>query len=529
MLAKPEPVEEAGLPPLVPPVVDHGCVPVLRRPAPRGARFVGINRGLLKNDSASLTGSLRRHASRTLVAVTVKQLSSLVRAGKIDTILVGFPDPFGRLVGKRYRADFFLDHVVNSGTHSCNYLLTVNMEMDPLEGFKVANWDAGFGDFELRPDHNTIRLLPWQPGAALILCDYRRPDGSYVAEAPRSVLRRQLDALAKRGMTCACASELEFYLFNQTFESAFADGFRDLKPSSDYRIDYHLMQPTRDEGLMRAIRNGMTEARVPVENSKGEWSRGQHEINFQYNEPLEMADRHVVFKQGVKEIAGQFGKSVTFMAKYAPSEAGNSCHIHMSLWKGGQNLFVDESGKAKRGGKASASAASTGSPLFRAFLGGLMKYCPEFCLFFGPTINSYKRYQPGSWAPTRMAWATDNRTTGFRIVGHGKSFRIENRMPGADANPYLAFAAMLAAGLAGVKEGLDCGDPYVGNAYLDESLARLPSSLRDATDLFEKSALARQAFGDEVVDFYVRHARLEHQAFSDAVTDWEKQRYFERI
>lgn len=448
--------------------------------------------------------------------MTLAQLKSQIKSGAIDTILVAFPDPFGRLVGKRFRADFFLDSVVKHGTHGCNYLLTVNLDMDPLDGFKVANWDAGFGDFGFSPDLDTLRVLPWQPGAAMVLCDFVRESGELVAEAPRSVLRRQLDLLTKRGMTCLCASELEFYLFNQTYHAAHANGYRDLQPSSDYRIDYHLMQPTRDEPLMRAIRNGMCAARVPVESSKGEWSRGQHEINFTCAAPLPMADMHAVFKQGVREISEQHGKAVTFMAKYAPSEAGSSCHIHMSLWKKGASQFWD----AKQRG---------GSKLFRQFLGGLMKYSPELCLFFGPTINSYKRYQPGSWAPTRMAWAVDNRTTGFRVVGHGGSFRIENRMPGADANPHLAFAAMLAAGMAGVREGLDCGSEYHGNAYVDPKLARLPSSLRDATDLFEKSKLARTAFGDEVVDFYTHHARLEHEAFSNAVTDWEKQRYFEQI
>lgn len=448
--------------------------------------------------------------------LTPAQLRALVRSGSIDTVLVGFPDPFGRLVGKRFRADFFLDHVADHGTHGCNYLLTVNLDMDPLDGFKVANWDAGFGDFQFRPDLDTLRGLPWQPGSVLVICDQAREDGTLVAEAPRSVLRRQLDRIQALGLTCYCASELEFYLFNQTYHEAFQGGYRELRPSSDYRIDYHLMQPTRDEALMRAIRNGMTAAGVPVESSKGEWSRGQHEVNFTYAEPLAMADRHVLFKQGVKELAEQHGKSISFMAKYAPTEAGNSCHLHLSLWKAGRPLFWDP--KARRG-----------SALFRQFLGGLMKYSPELCLFFAPTINSYKRYQPGSWAPTRMAWATDNRTTGFRIVGHGASFRIENRMPGADANPYLAFAAMIAAGLAGVEEKLDCGDEYVGNAYIDPRLPRLPSSLRDATDLLDRSALARSVLGDAVVDFYVHHARLEHQAFSDAVTDWEKRRYFEQI
>ncbi|HXT42093.1 MAG TPA: glutamine synthetase family protein [Candidatus Angelobacter sp.] len=447
--------------------------------------------------------------------MNLTQLKSQVKSGAIDTVIVAFPDPFGRLVGKRFTAAHFLDSVVKHGTHGCNYLLTVNLEMDPLDGFRVANWDAGFGDFAFRPDPATLRVLPWQTATALVLCDYVRDDGSLVAEAPRSVLRRQLDLLKRQGFSSFCASELEFYLFNQTYHSAFSSGYRELQPSSDYRIDYHIMQPTRDETLMRAIRNHMTSAGVPVESSKGEWSRGQHEINFTYAEPLEMADRHTIFKQGVKEMSEQHGKCVTFMAKYAPGEAGNSCHIHISLWKAGENLFPD--------------AKNRGSKLFRQFLGGLMKYSPELCLFFGPTINSYKRYQPGSWAPTRMAWATDNRTTGFRIVGHGNGFRIENRMPGADANPYLAFAAMLAAGMAGVKEGLDCGKEYAGNAYTDPKLDRLPASLRDATDLFDKSKLARAAFGDAVVEFYIHHSRIEQQAFGDAVTDWEKQRYFERI
>ncbi len=454
------------------------------------------------------------------------ELRRLVRSGLIDTVLIAFPDPFGRLVGKRFRADFFLDSVVKHGTHGCSYLLTVNLEMDPLDGFKVANWATGFGDFGFRPDMSTLRALPWQPGAAMVLCDFVRESGELVAEAPRSVLRAQLDLLAKQGQTCLCASELEFYLFNQTYHAAHASGYRDLQPASDYRIDYHLMQPTRDEPLMRAIRNGMCAARVPVESSKGEWSCGQHEINFACGAPLPMADMHSVFKQGVREIAEQHGKAVTFMAKYAPGEAGSSCHIHMSLWKDGKNLFVSEKGKRQL---AKGDNPTAGSKLFRQFLGGLLKYSPELCLFFGPTINSYKRYQPGSWAPTRMAWAVDNRTTGFRVVGEGGGFRIENRMPGADANPYLAFAAMLAAGRAGVREGLDCGDAYLGNAYVDEKLTRLPSSLRAATDLFEQSALARSAFGDGVVDFYTHHARLEHDAFSNAVTDWEKQRYFEQI
>lgn len=456
------------------------------------------------------------------------ELAKRVRDKSIDTVIVAAPDPFGRLVGKRFRADFFLREVAGHGTHGCNYLLTVNQEMDPLEGFALANWESGFGDFAMKPDLSTLRCLPWQPGAALVLCDFARDNGDLVAEAPRSVLRAQLARLTREGLTCFCASELEFYLFKQTYHSAFESGYRSLQPSSDYRIDYHLLQPTRDEPLMRAIRNGMTEAEIPVESSKGEWSRGQHEINFTYGEPLPIADQHVIFKQGVKELADQHGQAVTFMAKYSASEAGNSCHIHLSLWRKGQNVFWAPS--ATSGRKAAAHQPPIpGSTLFRQFLGGLMKYSPELCLFYAPTINSYKRYQAGSWAPTRMAWSNDNRTCGFRIVGQGKSFRLENRMPGADANPYLAFAAMIAAGLAGVREQLDCGPAYTGNAYIDANLKRLPSSLRQAADLLNASQVAREAFGNAVVDFYVHHARLEDQSFNDAVTDWEKQRYFERI
>jgi glutamine synthetase len=459
--------------------------------------------------------------------MNLQQLTRLVRKGDIDTVLVGFPDPFGRLVGKRFRADFFLESVVGQGTHACSYLLTVNLDMDPLDGFKVANWEAGFGDFALRPDPATLRRLPWQPGAALALCEFIHHDGSPVAEAPRAVLRRQLDRLARLGFAAAAATELEFYLFNQTYPEAFAAGYRHLQPASDYRIDYHLLQPARDEPLFRAIRNQLTAAGIPIESSKGEWSRGQHEVNFTYSDPLEMADRHVVFKQAVKDLAAQHGKAVSFMAKFAPSEAGNSCHIHFSLWRDGRNAFAAPAASARN--RKSAHLAEPGSPLFRRFLGGLLKYAPELCLFQAPTINSYKRYQPGSWAPTRMAWATDNRTVGFRVVGQGPAFRVENRMPGADANPYLALAALIAAGLAGVEENLDCGAEYRGNAYVDPALPRLPSSLVEAADRFAASRIARAAFGDAVVEFYTHHARIEHQAFSNAVTDWERVRYFEQI
>ena len=448
--------------------------------------------------------------------MTLQNLSAKIKRNEIDTVILAFPDVFGRLVGKRCTGKFFLDQAAHHGTHACNYLLTVDIEMEPMTGFKLANWEKGFGDFEMRPDLSTLRELPWQPGTALVICDFLHANGELVEEAPRTVLRRQVEALTRKQLTCGIASELEFYLFNQSYHDAYLTGYRDLKPSSDYRIDYHTMQPARDEELFRAIRNLMMEAGVPVENSKGEWGRGQHEINLTYAEPIVMADRHTLFKQGTREIAAQQEKAITFMAKPSMNEAGNSCHIHASLWRGKRNLFWD-------------SSRAEGSKMYRQFLGGLMKYSRELCYFFAPTINAYKRYQSASWAPTKLAWAHDNRTVGFRVVGHGNSFRVENRMPGADANPYLAFAATLAAGMAGVAEKLDCGECYEGNAYVDEKLPGLPKTLGEAAELLDRSKLARATFSDAVVDFYVHTARLEIQAFDNAVTDWEKQRYFERI
>lgn len=448
--------------------------------------------------------------------MSLSLLKTKVRRGEIDTVIVAFPDVFGRLVGKRFTAEYFLGHVAEDGTHGCNYLLTVDIEMEPMEGFQIANWEKGFGDFALHPDLSTLRLLPWQPGTALVICDFQHDNGKPVAEAPRTLLRNQVDALRRKNLICNIASELEFFLFNTSYHEAFTSGYRDLMPSSDYRIDYHTMQPARDEPLFRAIRNQLKAADVPVESSKGEWGRGQHEINLEYSQPVPMADCHIIFKQAVKEIAAQHGKSVTFMAKPSMTEPGNSCHIHTSLWSGGKNVFWD-------------AHRETGSKLFRQFLGGLMKYSRELCYFFAPTINAYKRYQSASWAPTKLAWSYDNRTVGFRVVGHGNSFRIENRMPGADANPYLAFAATIAAGMQGVSEQLDCGEVYEGNAYVDAKLPSLPHSLEEAAELLGKSALARKAFSQSVVDFYVHTARLECKAYANSVTDWERQRYFERI
>jgi glutamine synthetase len=448
--------------------------------------------------------------------MNLETLKKKIAAGEVDTMLVVFPDVMGRLMGKRATARFFMDNVLKHGTHACNYLLVVNMEMDPVDGFALANWDKGFGDFAMTPDLNSLRLIPWQPGAALVMCDLYHHNGKIIDEAPRSVLRNQVATLARKGLVCKVASELEFFMFNHTYHDAFAGNYANLTPSSDYRIDYHTMQPTRDEPVMRAMRQMLEAAEIPVETTKGEWGKGQHEINMVYDDPLPMCDQHMVFKQALKDIAAQHGKCVTFMPKFSSNEAGSSCHIHISLWQKGKNLFWDQKKHAN-------------SKLFRQFLGGLMKYTPELAYFLAPTINAYKRYQPLSWAPTKMVWASDNRTVGFRVVGHEESARIENRMPGADTNPYLAFAAMIVAGMAGIEEKLDCGPIYEGNAYVDSKLPALPHSLRDAAELLDKSRLARKAFGDHVIDFYVHTARSEVQAFDNAVTDWERMRYFERI
>ncbi|MGI8604353.1 MAG: glutamine synthetase family protein [Verrucomicrobiales bacterium] len=448
--------------------------------------------------------------------MTFDELLSKIRSGEIDTVQVAAPDMLGRLVGKRYTGEFFARELLEGTTHGCSYLFAVNIDMEPQDGYRLANWDLGFGDFEMRPDFNAVFAIPWETSSALVFCDFHQHDGAPVEQAPRRILQRQLERLSALGMKANAASELEFFMFNEDYAAAARSGYAALTPSSTYRIDYHMLQPARDEAIFREIRNQMLLAGIPIENSKGEWGVGQHEINITYADPLTMADRHVVFKQGTKHIAQLHGKSITFMAKPARGEAGSSCHLHMSLFRERGNAFWDET-------------AHAGSPLFRQFLGGLMKYSRELSLFFAPTINSYKRFEAMSWAPTKQVWATDNRTTGFRVVGHGQSFRVENRMPGADANPYLAFAAMLAAGLAGIEENLDCGGEYSGNAYVDAALPALPTNLREAVDLFESSAVATGSFGADVVEHYVHAAKLEIRDFDGAVTDWERKRYFERI
>lgn len=433
---------------------------------------------------------------------------------QFDTVIVAFPDAYGRLMGKRLTLPHFVEHVADHGWHACNYLLTVDLAMNPMDGFRIAGWDQGYGDFTATVDPATLRPLPWSPGTALALSDLRHEDGRLVEEAPRRVLARQVERLAERGWRALIGSELEFFLFAETYRDLAAAGYRQPVRSADYLIDYHLLAPGRDEAVLRRLRQEMTGARVDTECSKGEWGLGQHEVNLACTDPLEMADRQVVFKLGAKEIAGQEGRSITFMAKWSADEAGNSCHIHSSLWQDERPLFVDADGPSR---------------LFRAFLGGLLRYGRELCYFFAPTVNAYKRYQAASWAPTKLVWSHDNRTCGFRILGRDAAFRIENRMPGGDANPYLAFAATIAAGLRGIDDGLDAGEPYLGNAYLDDSLPSLPQTLDAAAALLDESVFARETFGDDVIDYYVRTAQIECDSYRSAVTDWERTRYFEQI
>jgi len=436
----------------------------------------------------------------------------------IDTVIFAFPDTYGRLMGKRMTYDYFLNHALHSGMHACNYLMTVDMDMNARNGFSIASWEKGFGDFLVKPDLLSLRRLAWQEKTAILLGDLTFDNGDPVAQSPRQVLTAQIDRLKEKGLTAFLGSELEFSLFNETYVSAREKAYRELTPSSDYAIDYHILQPARDEDVIGRIRNDMADSGIGIECSKGETARGQHEINLVYADAMEMADRHTLYKAGAKDIAAQSGKAISFMAKMNPVEAGNGFHIHISLWdpEGNSNLFWD-------------SVKKTQSSLFYQFLGGLLKYSSELSYFFAPTINSYKRYQAGSWAPTAIVCGIDNRTCGYRIVGNENSMRIENRMPGADANPYLAFAATLAAGLAGVEEDLQGEISYRGNAYEDPTLPRLPTTLDQAAELLSRSRLARQALGSDVIDFYAKTAELESEAFRQAVTDWEHHRYFEQI
>ena len=450
----------------------------------------------------------------------VERLRELVAEGQVETVIVAFTDHYGRLVGKRYDAEMFVAETLSHGTHGCDYLLTADMEMEPVAGYRFANWELGYGDFHMAPDPETLRLASWLEKTALVLCDVRdEKTGEEIAVAPRSILRRQVAAAEALGLSGLAASELEYYLFRNSYRDAAGQGYGGLEPAGWYLEDYHVLQGTRTESFNAAARRHLKDSGVPVENSKGEWGLGQHELNVRYAGALEMADRHVVFKQCLKEIAERMGVSVTFMAKFAADRAGSSCHIHFSLWRGGANAFAGD----QRFGPVECSDA------FRHFLGGWIARTPEVMAFYAPTVNAYKRYVDASWAPTRLAWSYDNRTAGFRVVGRGPSLRIECRIPGADCNPYLAFAAALASGLDGIQQRTEPPECFVGDIYAAKHLPRVPSTLREAADRFAASEFARLVFGAEVVEHYAHFFRTEQAAFDVAVTDWERRRYFERI
>jgi glutamine synthetase len=443
--------------------------------------------------------------------MTLEELREAVAAGTVDTVLLAIADMEGRLQGKRLTGPHFLDVVAHEGAEGCNYLLAVDVDMNTVEGYEMSSWSRGYGDFAMRPDLDTLRMIPWHEATALVMADLEWHDGSEVAASPRQILRRQLARLAERGWTAAAGTELEFIVFNDTYEDAWRRGYRDLDPVNLYNVDYSMLGTARVEPLMRRIRNSMAAADMSVENSKGECNFGQHEINFRYDDALATADNHVIYKNGAKEIASQDGYAITFMAKLDERE-GNSCHIHCSLAHadGSGNVFTSD------------------EQLFHRFVAGQLAALRELTLFFAPQVNSYKRFVAGSFAPTAVAWGHDNRTCSMRVVGHGQSLRVENRLPGADVNPYLALAAMIAAGLHGIDNELELEPAFEGNAY-ESDKPRVPDTMYAARDLFAGSAIAREAFGQEVVDHYLNRAQIELTAYEAAVTDWEKFRGFERL
>jgi len=442
--------------------------------------------------------------------MTLAELRAEVDQGRVDTVLLALTDMQGRLQGKRLTARHFLAEVAEHGAEGCNYLLGVDVDMTPVEGYVMFSWERGYGDFVLRPDLDTLRPVPWQEGTVVCLADVAWEDGSDVVASPRQVLRRQLARLAERGWSANAGTELEFIVFRDTYEQAWHEGYRALEPANLYNVDYSLLGTARVEPLIRRIRNSMEAAGMLCEDSKGECNFGQHEINFHYADALRTADEHSIYKNGVKEIAALEGMSITFMAKYDQRE-GNSCHIHFSLADEQGPLFHRE------------------RPLFESFLAGQLAGLRELTLLLAPNINSYKRFAAASFAPTAVAWGHDNRTCSLRVVGKGPSLRFENRAGGADLNPYMALSAIIAAGLHGVDQGLELEPVFEGNAYTSTEKPRIPGSLRDARDLFASSAIARAALGDDVVDHYVNAADIELDAFGGAVTDWERYRGFERL
>jgi glutamine synthetase len=448
--------------------------------------------------------------------VNIEALREAVRVQEIDTVVVAMTDMQGRLQGKRFHARFFLDEVAAHGTEACAYLLAVDTDMNTVDGYALASWESGYGDFALVPDLATLRTVPWQPGTALVLADVAALDGGQVRVSPRQVLQAQLERAGKLGWTCLAGTELEFVVFEGSYERAWDRGYRDLTPANRYNVDYSVLGTGRIEPLLRDIRNSMADAGLTVESAKGECNFGQHEIAFRYSDALTTADQHVIYKTGAKEIAARHGYALTFMAK--PNDAeGNSCHIHLS--------FRTADGSPVMAGEGPYGLSPTGASILAGLLAGLR----ELTLLLAPTINSYKRYAAGSFAPTAVAWGPDHRTCALRLVGHGPSLRVECRVPGGDVNPYLALAGLAAAALSGAARSLPLPEPVTGNAYAMPGLPRVPESLDEALELWTSSELAAEAFGADVVDHYATMARVELDAYRRAVTDWELRRYFERI
>ncbi|MDI3418840.1 glutamine synthetase family protein [Streptomyces luteolus] len=460
--------------------------------------------------------------------LTVEELRALVASGEIDTVVLAFPDMQGRLQGKRFAARFFLDDVLEHGTEGCNYLLAVDAEMNTVDGYAMSSWETGYGDFAMVPDLTTLRRVPWNDGTAMLIADLAWNDGSPVVAAPRQILRRQLDRLAELGYTAQVGTELEFIVFKDSYEQAWDADYKGLTPVNQYNVDYSVLGTGRVEPLLRRIRNEMAGAGLTVESAKGECNPGQHEIAFRYDEALVTCDQHAIYKTGSKEIAAQEGLSLTFMAKYNERE-GNSCHIHLSLADAdGTNVMPGDGGWGSPLLERSRELGGGMSPVMRHFLAGQLAALRDFSLLYAPNINSYKRFQPGSFAPTAVAWGYDNRTCALRVVGHGRSMRFENRLPGGDVNPHLAVAGLVAAGLYGIEQQLELPEACPGNAYTAD-FEHVPTTLREAAELWENSPIAKAAFGDEVVAHYRNMARVELDAFDAAVTDWELRRSFERM
>jgi glutamine synthetase len=453
--------------------------------------------------------------------LTRDELAALVERGEIETVIPVFPDLYGRLMGKRLVGRFFVESVAAHGMHACNYLLACDMEMDPVPGYRLTSWESGYGDFRCVPDWRTLRRAAWLEKTAIVLCDVAtEPGGEPIEVAPRWVLERQIARAREMGYVARAGSEIELYLFRESYDSARRKSYGDLETFSGYIEDYHIFQGTKEEPLVGAIVRALEKSGVPMEGSKGEWGRGQQELNAEYCDLLEQADRNVLTKHAAREIAFQQNLAVTFMAKWDERMAGSSMHQHLSLWDrdGRKNVFAGD----RRLGRVAAS------DVFRWFLGGWMSRAEELAVCYAPSINSYKRFQSASFAPTAVAWSHDNRTAGFRVVGEGDSLRIECRIPGADANPYVAYAAALAAGLDGIQRKIEPPEEFRGNAYQAEDLPRVPKNLRDAIARFEASAFAREAFGEEFVEHYLHFLRTEQRKFDETVTDWERARFFER-